>query len=190
MRNYPQRRRTGHIGHPGHESVYRNGGEEVLWSGKTSWRPFLDRAGELTSVVQIAYSLFLNTIEIISLCNPQPTLLIHHFPWVFCTRGSMYSPMLQMRFPRLPSAYLAVCECVAVSAGIWNATLFINKALEDRTWDFKCPESMCLAPEVYRMISGYILEVMIGLFHIGFFFMAVGHLVKRKADGWMRALEK
>ena len=140
-------------------------------------------------VWQVAYSLLLNTIEVISLGNPQPTLLLYHLPWLFPISASRSSPEKRPRFPRLPSAYLAVCEFVAIFSTIWNAILFLNPMVfadEERPG---CPAHSCVTPEEYSMIWGYILEVVIGLNHVGFFLMAMVHFGKRKLPAWLDALE-
>ncbi|KAJ4356177.1 uncharacterized protein N0V89_004207 [Didymosphaeria variabile] len=138
----------------------------------------------------VGYSLLLNTLELLSLSNPQPTLLIHHLPLFFPAIASTSSPELQPRVPRLPSMYLAICELAGLIAGFWSAFLFLNPIVEHDANRGGCPVATCVTSEEHDMIYGYILEVMVGLVHVGFFLMAFVHWAKRKGPGWLEAWEK
>ncbi|KAF2447320.1 hypothetical protein P171DRAFT_483361 [Karstenula rhodostoma CBS 690.94] len=138
----------------------------------------------------IGFSLLLNTLELLSLGNPQSTLLIHLFPSLFPAIPSKSSPELQPRFPRLPSLALCICELVAMSGSFFSAITFLNPKVEDDALRNGCPVATCVTPEEYDMIYGYMIEAMVGLVHTGFFIMAFVHYAKRKAPGWLAKLEK
>ncbi|KAL5405873.1 hypothetical protein PMIN04_012219 [Paraphaeosphaeria minitans] len=138
----------------------------------------------------IAFSFLLNAIELLSLSNPQSTLLIHIFPSLLPAIPSRSSPELQPRFPRLPSLALCICELAAMIGSFYSAITFLNPKIEDDALRNGCPMATCVTPEEHDMIYGYMIEAMIGLVHCGFFFMAFVHYAKRKGPGWLERLER
>lgn len=132
----------------------------------------------------------INTTELLSLSNPQSTLLIHLFPSLFPTIPSRSSPELQPRFPRMPSLILCVCELTAMIGSFCSAIMFLNPEVEIDALRGGCPVATCVTPEEHDMIYGYMIEAMIGLVHAGFFFMALVHYAKRKGPGWLEWLER
>lgn len=109
---------------------------------------------------------------------------------MFPVRASTSSSKPRPRFPRLPSAWLAICEFGALTSGFWSAILFLNPVIQDDDKRSDCPKMTCITPEEHDMIYGYILEVVVGLVHVGFFLMAGVHVAKKKGPEWLEALEK
>ncbi|OAG06958.1 uncharacterized protein CC84DRAFT_1174853 [Paraphaeosphaeria sporulosa] len=138
----------------------------------------------------IAFSFLLNTIELLTLSNPQSTLLIHLFPSLLPAIPSKSSPELQPRFPRLPSLALCICELAAMTGSFCSAITFLNPKVEGDALRNGCPVVTCVTPEEHDMIYGYMIEAVIGLVHCGFFSMAFVHYAKRKGPGWLERLER
>jgi hypothetical protein len=68
--------------------------------------------------------------------------------------------------------------------------MFLNSVVVDDAHRNGCPVLTCVLPQERDIIYGYMVEVMVGLVHVGFFLMAFVHYAKRNGPGWLERLEK
>lgn len=132
----------------------------------------------------------MNAVELLSLSNPRPTLLVDLFPALFPAIPSQLSKELEQRFPRLPSMVLGVCELAATVCSLFSAVTFLNPRVQEDALRKGCPVLTCVTLGEHHMIIGYMTETILALLHCGFFLMAMVHYGKRKAPGWVTRLER
>lgn len=96
---------------------------------------------------------------------------------------------MQPRFPRFPSAYLALCETAAFMGSSANAVMFLKRVITDDALRGDCPKKTCVMLEERYMIYSYAVEAFIALVHIGFLWIAFLHFLEKKGFGGMEEEE-